>query len=88
MQQFVDHLRHALHTNKASASLTACQSAWLITVLVGIVVTDVLNWAADERRGLKVFRQSRLRRMFNHAKNKTCGIKLHVSSPGGKIRIV
>ena len=67
-KQYVLHLNDTLKSSKASAGLTACQCTWLITVLVGILVTGTLNWAAYERRSLKVYRQSRLRWMFYHAK--------------------
>ncbi len=67
-QQYVAHLDGALKTIKISAALSARQSAWLVAVLVGIVVTGVLNWAAFERRSLGRFGQSRLRWMFCHAK--------------------
>lgn len=68
VKQFVGHLNDTLKASTGSAPLTACQCTWLITVLAGILVTGTLNWAAYERRSLKVFRQSRLRWMFCHAK--------------------
>ena len=49
-------------------TLSPCQQAWLHTVLVGILVTGTLNWAAFERRSLKAYKQSSLRWMFYHAK--------------------
>ncbi len=48
-KQYVLHLNDTLKSSKASAGLTACQCTWLITVLVGILVTGTLNWAAYER---------------------------------------
>lgn len=66
--RFVDDLNHALSTCEGSASLSACQRLWLSTVLMGIVVTGTLNWAAFERRSLQAFKQSRLRWMFCYAK--------------------
>jgi hypothetical protein len=65
---FVDDLNGALSACKGSASLSACQRLWLSTVLMGIVVTGTLNWAAFERRSLQAFKQSRLRWMFCSAK--------------------
>ena len=67
-QQYVGHLDGALKNLKASAALSTRQSAWLVAVLVGIVVTGVLNWAAFERRSLGFFAQSQLRWMFYRAK--------------------
>lgn len=40
----------------------------MTTILMGILVTGTLNWAAFERRSLNAFKQSRLRWMFYHAK--------------------
>ena len=66
--RFVEDLNHALSTCKSSARLSSCQRLWLSTVLMGIVVTGTLNWAAFERRSLQAFKQSRLRWMFSYAK--------------------
>jgi hypothetical protein len=66
--QFVDTLNQSLKICKSSAVLSGSQRIWLGTVLVGIVVTGTLNWAAFERRSLKAFTQDRLRWMFYQAK--------------------
>ena len=66
--QFVDTLNHSLKICKDSAVLSASQRTWLSTVLVGIVVTGTLNWAAFERRSLRTFTQEGLRWMFYQAK--------------------
>ena len=66
--QFVTGLNQTLTTYKPSASLSGCQQRWLCAVLMGIVVTGTLNWAAFERRSLRAFKESRLRWMFSQAK--------------------
>jgi hypothetical protein len=66
--QFVDTLNHSLKICKGSAVLSDRQRTWLRTVLVGIVMTGTLNWAAFERRSLKTFKQGCLRWMFYQAK--------------------
>jgi hypothetical protein len=65
---FIDDLNKALQSLKSSARLTLTQKAWLAIVLMGIVTTGMLNWAAFERRSLGAYSQSRLRWMFGWAK--------------------
>ncbi len=65
---FVETLNEALRSADPAAGLTRIQRAWLVTVLMGIVVTDMLCWAAFERRGINRFTQSQLRWMFTSAK--------------------
>jgi hypothetical protein len=61
---FVETLNESLRTVDPKAELTRIQRAWLITILMGIIVTDMLCWAAFERRGLDRFTQGQLRWMF------------------------
>ncbi len=68
VSRFVEDLNQALSTGKSSACLSTGQRLWLSTVLMGIVVTGTLNWAAFERRRLQAFKQSRRRWMFGSAK--------------------
>lgn len=68
VRRYIDALNFSLKACNGSAVLSARQRAWLCTVLVGIVVTGTLNWAAFERRSLKAFTQEGLRWMFYHAK--------------------
>lgn len=68
--EFINELNNSLQTLKPSARLSFIQRAWLGTVLVGIIVTGVLNWAAFERRSLGTYSQNRLRWMFRWAKIK------------------
>ena len=49
---YIDQLCEALRELKASAKLSMAQKLWLTTVLMGIVVTRKLNWAAFERSTL------------------------------------
>ncbi len=65
---FIDELNTSLQQLKSSAQLTAIQKVWLGTVLMGITVTGMLNWAAFERRSLGAFSQDRLRWIFSWAK--------------------
>lgn len=51
-----------------SHSLTKIQCNWLVTVLMGLIVSGSFNWAAFSRRSLGKFSESRLRWIFNHAK--------------------
>lgn len=68
--KFIDELNTSLKSLKPSARLSVIQKAWLGVILIGIVVTGMLNWAAFERRSLGIHSQSRLRWMFCWAKIK------------------
>lgn len=65
---FIDELNKALESLKPSAQLSMSQKAWLSVVLMGIVATGMLNWAAFERKSLGAYSQSQLRWMFGWAK--------------------
>ena len=65
---FINNLNESLQTLNPSSQLSFIQRAWLGTVLMGIIVTGMLNWAAFERRSLGTYSQSRLRWMFRLAK--------------------
>lgn len=62
---FIDKLNESLKQVEAQARLSATQRAWFVFVLMGIVVTKQINWAAFERRGLGVYGEEGLRWMFN-----------------------
>jgi hypothetical protein len=64
---FVETLNESLGKVTPEAKLSLIQRAWLVTVLMGIVVTDKLCWAVFERRGLNQFTQDQLRWMFKKA---------------------
>ncbi|MGB1272430.1 MAG: transposase, partial [Endozoicomonas sp.] len=51
-----------------SARLTRLQKVALTTLIMGIVVTETLNWAAFERRSLGKFKPTRLCWIFRSAK--------------------
>jgi hypothetical protein len=51
-----------------TTSLTRIQCHWLAAVLVGIIVSGNLSWAAFSRRSLGAFKESQLRWMFRYAK--------------------
>ena len=53
---------------KRSASLTQFQKAALTIIIMGIFVTDQLNWDAFERRCLKRAKAGKLSWLFYHAK--------------------
>ena len=65
---YIDQLCEALRELTASAKLSMAQKLWLTTVLMGIVITRKLNWAAFERSTLNEYRQDGLRWMFSHSK--------------------
>lgn len=65
---YIDQLCAALRELKVSAKLSIVQKLWLTTVLMGIVMTRKLNWAAFERSTLNECRQGALRWMFSHSK--------------------
>ena len=65
---YIDQLCQVLRELKASAKLSMTQKLWPTTVLMGIVVTRKLNWAAFERSTLNEFRKDGLRWMFSHSK--------------------
>jgi len=70
IKTFIDDLNTSLQLVSPSARLTAIQKVWLGTVLMGIIVTGMLNWAAFERRSLGEHSQNQLRWMFGWAKIK------------------
>ncbi|PCK04291.1 MAG: transposase [Alteromonadaceae bacterium] len=65
---YIDQLCGALKELKASSKLSIAQKLWLTTVLMGIVITRKLSWAAFERSTLNECRQDGLRWMFSHSK--------------------
>lgn len=58
---YIDALSDSLKSIKPSAQLTRAQKATLAFIIVGIIVTDTLNWAAFERRSLGKVKPSNLR---------------------------
>ena len=58
--EFLDALNDSLAAIKPSARLTATQKTVLATMIVGILMTDILNWVAFERRSLGTFKATRL----------------------------
>ena len=65
---YIDALSDSLKFIKPSAKLTRTQKAMLAFVIVGIIVTESLNWAAFERRSLGKVKPSNLRWFFYSAK--------------------
>ncbi|MFT6249203.1 MAG: hypothetical protein ACJAZQ_002417 [Cognaticolwellia sp.] len=53
---------------KPNATLTRAQKVGLSFLLMGMVMTETLNWAAFERRSLKKAKSSRLRWIFYRSK--------------------
>jgi len=66
--EFIDALSESLKTIKPSAHLSRQQKIGLALILVGILVTETLNWALFERRSLKQAKRGRLCWLFYHAK--------------------
>lgn len=67
IDDFVETLNASLQQVKPGAQLSRCQRAGIAILLVGIIVTQTLNWAAFERRSLKQAKASRLRWIFYKA---------------------
>lgn len=65
---FLDALSDSLNSISPSARLTRLQKAALTVLIMGIVVTETLNWAAFERRSLGQFKSTRLCWIFYSAK--------------------
>ena len=65
---FIGSLDQSLVTIKPTARLTARQKAGLVLIMVGIIVTEALNWAAFERRSAGKVKPSQLRWIFYNAK--------------------
>ena len=57
---FLDCLSDSLKSIKSSAKLTSIQKLVLTTLIVGILVTEKLNWAAFERMSLGKFKSTRI----------------------------
>lgn len=68
VKAFIDALSESLKTLKPSAQLTAKQKLGLTLILVGMLVTETLNWAAFERRSLKQIKRGRLCWLLYRAK--------------------
>lgn len=66
--QFLDALDQSLQTIKSGARLTHCQKASLALIMTGIIVTEMLNWAAFGRRSLGKAKPSQLLWMLCNAK--------------------
>ncbi len=66
--EFIGALDQSLAIIKSSARLTARQKTGLVMILVGIIVTETLNWAAFERRSAGKGKPSQLRWIFYNAK--------------------
>ena len=59
--EYIDALSGSLKSIKPSAQLTHAQKAKLAVIIIGIIVTETLNWAAFERRSLGKIKPSTLR---------------------------
>jgi len=65
---FLDSLSDSLKNIAPSAQLTTIQKATLAALIMGVIVTETLNWAAFERRSLGKFKSTRLCWIFRSAK--------------------
>ncbi|MFT7683713.1 MAG: hypothetical protein ACI935_003226 [Moritella dasanensis] len=61
---FLDQLSESLKSISPNAKLTRCQESGLSIILIGIIITESLNWAAFGRRSLNQAKPSRLRWIF------------------------
>ncbi len=66
--EFISTLNQALKQIAPAAALTLSQRTTLGAILLGIIVTESINWAAFERRSLSGFKQDQLRWFFYRAK--------------------
>jgi hypothetical protein len=57
---FLDSLSDSLKSIKPSAKLTSIQKLVLTTLIVGILVTETLNWAVFDRMSLGKFKSTRI----------------------------
>lgn len=71
---FLDALSDSLKTIRPSARLTSTQKARLAVLIMGIVVTETINWAAFERRSLGRFKSTSLCWIFYSAKIAWCDL--------------
>jgi len=60
-RSFLDALNESLKTIDPSARLSLAQKTTLVVIMMGIIVTGTLNWAAFERGTLKRNKPSQLR---------------------------
>lgn len=61
---FLDQLSDSLKSINPNAYLTRCQKSGLSVILIGLIITETLNWAAFGRRTLNQAKPSRLRWIF------------------------
>ena len=61
---FLDQLSDSLKSITPNARLTQCQKYGLSIILIGLIITETLNWAAFARRSLNQAKPSRLRWIF------------------------
>ena len=65
---FLDALNESLDNISPNSRLTRIQTIGLSLILIGLILTETLNWAAFERRSLKKAKSSRLRWIFYYAR--------------------
>ena len=65
---FVEDLDKELRGHSSSAALSQCQRRWLKFCLMGILLTNSVNWSAFERFGLGGYKLAALSWMFRHSK--------------------
>lgn len=61
---FLDQLSDSLKSIPPNAHLTQCQKYGLSIIIIGLIITETLNWAAFARRSLNQAKLSRLRWIF------------------------
>lgn len=65
---FIDQLSESLESISPNARLSRCQKSGLCIILIGLIITESLNWAAFSRRSLNQAKPSRLRWIFYYSK--------------------
>jgi hypothetical protein len=65
---FIHTLNASLAMIKPNATLTRAPKVGLSFLLMGMVMTETLNWAAFERRSVKKAKSNRLRWIFYRSK--------------------
>lgn len=65
---FLEELSDSLKSINPNAGLTRSQKSGLSIILIGLIITETLNWAAFGRRSLNKAKPSRLRWIFYYSK--------------------
>jgi hypothetical protein len=68
INDYIDELDNAIKEHASRQHLTSIQKAWLKFCLMGILLTNTVNWKAFERASLGEYKINALSWMFRHSK--------------------